>query len=155
MSYEQVNTTKRVFSKSFTTRTVCADNDNELVMTANRRGRDGDVLNADALASHLEGTKIVWETTVSYNEDTYNFADFCSCSFPLTPPRHTALTTLTARMFTQFNGSSTGEGSLACMSRTGTSSCAVLSATPHFFVPSSWCVIGFVDTRRRHRHSQT
>ena len=146
MSYEQVNTTKRVFSKSFTTRTVCADN--ELVMTANRRGRDGDVLNADALASHLEGTKIVWETTVSYNEDTYNFADFCSCSFPLTPPRHTALTTLTtlttltaltARMFTQFNGSSTGEGSLACMSRTGTSSCAVLSATPHF-VPSSRCV---------------
>ena len=78
MSYEQVNTTKRVFSKSFTTRTVCADN--ELVMTANRRGRDGDVLNADALASHLEGTKIVWETTVSYNEDTYNFADFCSYS---------------------------------------------------------------------------
>ena len=71
MSYEQVNTTKRVFSKSFTTRTVCADN--ELVMTANRRGRDGDVLNADALASHLEGTKIVWETTVSYNEDTYKF----------------------------------------------------------------------------------
>ena len=81
MSYEQVNTTKRVFSKSFTTRAVCADN--ELVMTANRRGRDGDVLNADALASHLEGTKIVWETTVSYNEDTYNFADFCSCSFGL------------------------------------------------------------------------
>ena len=83
MSYEQVNTTKRVFSKSFTTRTVCADN--ELVMTANRRGRDGDVLNADALASHLEGTKIVWETTVSYNEDTYNFADFCSCSLSFGP----------------------------------------------------------------------
>jgi len=55
--------------------------DNELVMTANGGGRDGDVLNADALASHLEGTKIVWETTVSYNEDTYNFADFCSYSF--------------------------------------------------------------------------